>query len=92
MSGTLPDAGNVEMNIHGLASQQCSQSSEKTYEQDTTVQGDKGNDEFYLRAGCYLGSHFELGLKYEWEIDGQTKRDGSSRQKEQHMQRHGVGG
>lgn len=78
----------------------------QTYEQDTTVQGDKckgrrtknidstdkGNDEFYLRAGCYLGSHFELGLKYEWEIDGQTKRDGSSRQKKQHMQRHGVGG
>lgn len=36
-------------------------------------------------------SDFELGLKGESEAARQTKRDGLSRQKELHMQRHGVG-
>lgn len=36
-------------------------------------------------------SDSELGLKDESEIARQTKRDGPSRQKEQRMQRHGVG-
>lgn len=40
---------------------------------------------------CHRVNDFELGLKDEWQIARQSKRDGSSRQKEQHMQRHGVG-
>lgn len=68
MSGTVPDAGNVLMNIHGLAPEQYSQSSKKMDLQGITAQSgkckgsctedidsaDRGSSELFLRAGCCL--------------------------------------
>lgn len=44
-----------------------------------------------MSGKCHSVSDFELGLKDESEAAKQTKRDEPSRQKEQHMQKHGVG-